>query len=204
MRHFLLLTLFLCFSPFAAQASMTLPMNEADYLKAAGAEFDAADANHNSALDKEEAIKAFSNKDMMVFSPATFEACSKAGRDLAQGGMAEAHGKEHAFKPLARKDYIEARQGLFSAMDSNQDKTVTEAEAKAFDAQMAQMCAAAPALMEKARAFQDGGAHPGTTEGMNVEAMRARAMKQMKSIQNMKGLPPEVRRQLEQQDMGGE
>ncbi|MBI3420079.1 MAG: hypothetical protein HY053_08110 [Proteobacteria bacterium] len=174
------------FTLAALPAHAGLPVNEADYLKAEEARFNAADKNHDGLLQKEETAAAFMGGELQI-SPATRDACMKSGRAMA-ASFAPPSGpvNDPNFKPLAKKDFLAARQGMFAHADANHDHTVTVEEATAMDQQMAKMCAAAPAMMDQARAFQNMGVN-GTPSHEQIRAV----IEKMQAIQPQtpKGAP---------------
>src|SRR6185503_7908131 len=117
--------------------------------------FDAADANHDGLLQKEEMSAAFLGGELQP-TPATRDACAKAGKGMMANFTPPPPGPNgpHEAKPLSKQDFVSARRGMFEHADANHDQKVTAEEAAGMDRQMAQMCAAAPKMIEQMRGLQ--------------------------------------------------
>jgi hypothetical protein len=142
------------FLPAFAVLLFALPahaaITEADYLASAGKRFDAADANHNGKLDKEEKMSGYTGEDIPV-SPATRELCEKSGKEL------EAYRDEQMAKSGApyfavpRAGFLDTVKVAFGQVDTDHNQSLSDAEIAAFDKRMAEDCAKMPQLLVQLR-----------------------------------------------------
>jgi hypothetical protein len=126
---------------FSASATAA-PVKEEDFLKAEEVRFATADTNKNGKIDNsQEAQAAFLGSALNMSEP-TRELCIKAKMGVVPLYTASdpPKGPGGKFAVLSKQEFMAVRKAMFGMMDQDKDKTVADAEAKAFDQRMAQQC----------------------------------------------------------------